>query len=232
MSIGSFSASTATTGQQNTIVGHGSAFTLTTGSNNTLVGAWTDVNNQAVVNSTAIGYLAKVSTSNMMVFGNTSVNRWAFGTTASEAKAIVVGNNSTNGNGAYLGLTGTWTNVSDANKKEDFTQVKGATILEQVMKLPITRWKYKGSEDYHIGPTAQDFYRIFKLGTDEVSISTIDPAGIALRAIQELNLQLQEKEAMILALQDEVDQLKHLEGKVDALEATLDTIQRQIAARK
>ena len=82
------------------------------------------------------------------------------------------------------------------------------------------------------GPTAQDFYRIFKLGTDEVSISTIDPAGIALRAIQELNLQLQEKEAMILALQDEVDQLKHLEGKVDALEATLDTIQRQIAARK
>ena len=37
---------------------------------------------------------------------------------------------------------------------------------------------------------------------------------------------------MILALQDEVDQLKHLEGKVDALEATLDTIQRQIAARK
>ena len=100
------------------------------------------------------------------------------------------------------------------------------------MKLPITRWKYKGSEDYHIGPTAQDFYRIFKLGADEVSISTIDPAGIALRAIQELNLQLQEKEAMILALQDEVDQLKHLEGKVDALEATLDTIQRQIAARK
>jgi hypothetical protein len=100
------------------------------------------------------------------------------------------------------------------------------------MQLPITRWKYKGSDEYHIGPTAQEFYRIFKLGTDDVSISTIDPAGIALRAIQELNEQLQQKEAIIQALQAEVDQLKRLEERVDALEAALDILPRQVATHK
>jgi hypothetical protein len=49
----------ATTGSQNTIVGHGAAFALLTGSNNTLLGAWTDVTNSAIVNATAIGFSAK-----------------------------------------------------------------------------------------------------------------------------------------------------------------------------
>ena len=37
----------------------------------------------------------------------------------------------------------------------------------------------------HIGPMAQDFYKLFNLGNDDKSISTIDPSGIALAAIKE-----------------------------------------------
>ena len=40
-------------------------------------------------------------------------------------------------------------------------------------------------------PVAQDFHALFGVGTDDVSISTIDPAGIALAAIQELHKRTQ-----------------------------------------
>ncbi|MBS4029126.1 MAG: tail fiber domain-containing protein [Ignavibacteriales bacterium] len=90
--------------------------------------------------------------------------------------------------GAYLSSAGVWNSVSDRNKKENFTSVNGKSILEKVASLPITIWNYKseGSTIKHIGPTAQDFYQAFGLGNDDKTISTIDPAGIALAAIQEL----------------------------------------------
>jgi hypothetical protein len=69
-----------------------------------------------------------------------------------------------------------------SNKKEGFEAINGDDIARlQLRKLPITKWRYKGSDEYHIGPMAQDFYALFSLGSDDVSISTIDPAGIALR---------------------------------------------------
>ena len=52
--------------------------------------------------------------------------------------------------------------------------------------LPITKWKYKGTDEYHIGPMAQDFKTSFNVGVDDKSISTLDPAGISLAALQEL----------------------------------------------
>ena len=58
-----------------------------------------------------------------------------------------------------------------------------------VMELPIKRWNYKSQREEieHIGPMAQDFYSIFNVGDNNLTISTIDPSGIALAAIQELN---------------------------------------------
>jgi regulator of replication initiation timing len=47
---------------------------------------------------------------------------------------------------------------------------------------------------------AQEFYRLFGYGDDETSISTIDPDGIALAAIQELqrqNAKLQSENAKL-----------------------------------
>ena len=98
--------------------------------------------------------------------------------------------------GAYCDGTD-WINASDANVKENFRPVDGRKLLEDISELEITRWNYKGdSEMDHIGPTAQDFQRIFGVGSDGKSISTIDPPGIALAAIKELykeNISLKEQ---------------------------------------
>jgi len=90
--------------------------------------------------------------------------------------------------GATLTLGGVWTNTSDKNLKENFTPIDKKMILEKLTSLPITRWNYKSESPSvkHIGPTAQDFYGLFGLGADDISISTIDPSGIALVAIQQL----------------------------------------------
>jgi hypothetical protein len=66
--------------------------------------------------------------------------------------------------------------------------VDGEEILRKVAELPIERWSYKTQDDsiQHIGPMAQDFHALFHVGEDDKTISTVDPGGVALAAIQEL----------------------------------------------
>jgi len=101
--------------------------------------------------------------------------------------------------GAYVTAGGVWTNASDRKLKENFTPVDLADILNKIDTLPITRWNYKSenSSIKHIGPVAQDFHAIFGLGNDDTSISTIDPAGVALLGIQALSKQLQNMQGSI-----------------------------------
>lgn len=110
--------------------------------------------------------------------------------------------------GAYLTTGGTWTNTSDANVKENFTATDPSAILAKVAALDITEWNYVNEDDAarHIGPTAQDFYALFKLGNSDKTISTIDPAGIALVAIQELDKRTQR----IADLESEIRELRRL----------------------
>ncbi|TAK61158.1 MAG: hypothetical protein EPO24_06000 [Bacteroidetes bacterium] len=111
--------------------------------------------------------------------------------------------------GAYLTTGGTWTNSSDKNKKENFVPVDGRLLLERLASLPISIWNYKGENNNvkHIGPMAQDFRAAFGLGNDDRSISTIDPAGIALATIQELNKQNQSLQARVEELEKFVQSL-------------------------
>jgi hypothetical protein len=91
--------------------------------------------------------------------------------------------------GAHVTTGGTWTNASDINLKENFKDLDASEILNKIVAMPIKQWNYK-SEDpsiAHIGPFAQDFYEAFSLGGSNTSISTIDPAGVALVGIQALN---------------------------------------------
>lgn len=112
--------------------------------------------------------------------------------------------------GAYLSVFGAWTNSSDRNKKENFTELDRDDLLNKVAQLEITHWNYKGDEASHIGPVAQQFYALFGLGNDSTSISTIDPAGIALAAIQELDKRTREIDAL-------KTQLAQLRSQVDFL---------------
>ena len=96
-------------------------------------------------------------------------------------------------------------------------------MLEKVKALHLSKWAYKGTQEYHIGPVSEDFYRLFGLGVDDKSISTIDPSGIALAAIQaqqhiieKLNQKLSEQEKSITELKSE---LKLLNEKINQLKS-------------
>jgi len=95
--------------------------------------------------------------------------------------------------GAFVTAGGTWTNASDRNLKENFATLTPASILEKIDQLPVTQWDYKteGPTVNHIGPVAQDFWDAFHLGNSSTSISTIDPAGVALLGIQALDEKIQ-----------------------------------------
>ena len=177
----------------------------------------------SISNATAIGHKAKVWSSNSMVFGDSATTNWYFNTGASPVSgaAFVVGSNSSNGNGAYLSTGGTWTNASDRNKKENFRRLDGDAILKKISRLPLTRWNYKGQSEEHIGPVAQDFYRIFQVGENDKTISTIDPSGIALIGVQELYKKWKAAEKKVETLQSTIqsqeERLRRLEEKINQL---------------
>ncbi|MBC7851412.1 MAG: tail fiber domain-containing protein [Chitinophagaceae bacterium] len=189
-------------GNDNVAVGYLALASNLTGEKNIAIGGRADVWLTDLINATVIGYGAEIFSSNAMRFGNDDVTKWGFGILMNGVNhAIEVGDDATNGNGAYLSSGGTWTNTSDATKKEDFTEVNGSEHLQKIASLKISKWKYKNSEEYHIGPTAQDFYQRFRLGLDDKSISTIDPAGVSLLAIQELIKQNEALKARIEKLE-------------------------------
>jgi len=89
---------------------------------------------------------------------------------------------------------GTFNNFSDRNSKQDFSPVSPSQILDKVTQLPLSEWGYRvDAATRHLGPMAQDFYSAFNIGTDDKHIAPIDEGGIALAAIQGLNLKLTEE---------------------------------------
>jgi altronate dehydratase len=107
--------------------------------------------------------------------------------------------------GAYLSEGGDWTNASDRNLKENFASVDGSEVLQKLQGLDILRWNYKSQDETvtHIGPVAQDFAAAFNVGMDSTSISSVDPAGVALAAIK----QLDETQRELAAKVDELNQV-------------------------
>ncbi|HUE86929.1 MAG TPA: tail fiber domain-containing protein [Vicinamibacterales bacterium] len=112
---------------------------------------------------------------------------------------------------------GAWTAISDARLKTNFRDLDGEDVLARLARVPIREWNYitQDSSIRHVGPTAQDFRAAFGLGEDDRTISTLDPDGIALRAIQALDTrtqQLQEEntalKAALAALRQIVEERK------------------------
>ncbi len=95
-----------------------------------------------------------------------------------------------------------WSSASDSCKKRNARAVDTQDVLNRVSQLPIKQWSYKAQDPSieHIGPMAQDFWKLFHVGDDSLSISTIDPSGIALAAIQELAKQITELRTEVATL--------------------------------
>jgi regulator of replication initiation timing len=128
---------------------------------------------------------------------------------------IHVGTDGTNGDGAHLTTGGVWTNGSSRSFKERFVQYRPAEVLEKILQLPVEGYFYKGTEEYHITPMAEDFYRLFGTGVHEIIetdstgqlvrrpnpdvdkyLAASDVAGVALLGIQALheeNAQLRQR---------------------------------------
>ena len=147
-------------------------------------------------NSIAFGSAASTNNKNgAIVFGDASTttdvtadNSNQFKVRAAGGVTFLTNSQMTTGVSLVSG-GGAWLTLSDSTMKRNIKQVNTEQILSMVMELPIKRWNYKSQREEieHIGPMAQDFYSIFNVGDNNLTISTIDPSGIALAAIQELN---------------------------------------------
>jgi len=101
--------------------------------------------------------------------------------------------------------------TSDSNQKTAFAELDPKVILAKVANLPVMAWSYKSEADRgirHIGPVAQDFMRLFQIGYDDKSISTIDESGVALAAVKGLKQELDERNAEVAALKRDLAAIK------------------------
>jgi len=132
---------------------------------------------------------------------------------------------------------GAWNSISDRNAKENFQPVAPRDILRRVLRLPISTWNYKAQKASirHIGAMAQDFYAAFNVGENDKTISTIDPDGVALAAIQGLHEELKDRDARIERLDQQAkeQQLRavQLEQQVKQQQAVIDGLRQLLCAQ-
>jgi hypothetical protein len=147
--------------------------------------------------------------------------------------------------GAVLSDGGSnWQSISDRHAKQAIEGANPGDVLSRVLKMPISEYSYKSQEKSirHMGPMAQDFHPLFGLGEDELRISAMNLAGVALAAIQGLHaeledrdIQLEKQEQRIVRLESENAELRQivernteLEDRLAKLEALLHE-NRQVA---
>ena len=93
-----------------------------------------------------------------------------------------------------------WSSISDSTKKENYKNVDGGMVLEEISRFNLGSWNYKGQapEQYrHYGPMAQEFYASFGhdgIGTigNDTLLNTADVDGILFIAIKALEKRTEE----------------------------------------
>jgi len=121
--------------------------------------------------------------------------------------------------------------TSDRNAKENLTPISSREILDKVAALPIWRWNYKAMNDGpHLGPMAQDFYAAFSLGGSDTTITTVDPDGVALAAIQGLNEKVESgKQQAEIKNQKSEERIQKLETENADIRKELDALKQVLA---
>jgi hypothetical protein len=121
----------------------------------------------------------------------------------------------------HLTIWGALSESSDVALKENLAPVDGDSILACMGQLPIRTWNYRADDDTvrHLGPTAQDFYRLFELGADDKHIASLDANGVALAELQQLARLAEAQEAQLQQLRQRNLALRQ---RLSALEAALE----------
>lgn len=132
--------------------------------------------------------------------------------------------------GGNMTISGSLTQGSSREIKQDIHAADGREVLAKVVSLPVSTWSYKDKEPnvLHMGPMAEDFHETFKLGRNGKGISTIDTSGVALAAIKGLYELVQQKDTEITLLKEKLaaqtqrlDVLESQEQRVAVLEAVV-----------
>ena len=84
--------------------------------------------------------------------------------------------------------------------------VNGHEVLDEVLRLPISTWRYRFDAPHvrHLGPMAQDWHAAFGLGADDVTISCVDTNGVALVCIQGLHRLIDDLRAEVNTLREQI----------------------------
>lgn len=197
-----------TASAQNTVVG-GGLFNAATGLFATVPGGRSDTAGGDY--SFAAGRQAQANHAGAFVWADQGGGGTNFASTAADQFSVrasggtrIFSNNLLTAGVTLAAGASAWAVASDSTLKRNIRAVDGREILSKVSQLPIKRWSYKSQDASieHIGPMAQDFYALFRVGDDEKTISTIDPAGVALAAIQELNRKVAEIDGLRAELRD------------------------------
>ncbi len=131
--------------------------------------------------------------------------------------------------GGYLSNSGVWTDASSRAIKHDFRAVSPRAVLAELDQLPVNTWSYKTdpASIRHVGPVAEDFYRIFRVGQDRRHIAPLDEAGVALAAIKALHTRSVAARATIRHLRSSE---RSLRGRVMSQGRQIVQLQQQVAA--
>lgn len=118
--------------------------------------------------------------------------------------------------------------TSDRNAKTAIEPVDAMGLLDRILDLPISAWRYQNdSGGRHIGPMAQDFYEAFNVGSDDKHISPLDAASVAIAGVQALAKEVRKRDEQLAARDKEVASLKQ---ELDRLSVRLEQISRQLSA--
>lgn len=124
---------------------------------------------------------------------------------------------------------GSWSSISDRNRKENFLATDGEALLARLRGVPVSTWNYKTQDRSirHLGPMAQDFRAAFGLGESELLINTVDIDGVNLAGVQAVAARTDLLREQVRALTGENTALR---GRVSELEARLQRIEALLAA--
>lgn len=84
--------------------------------------------------------------------------------------------------------------ASSKSFKENNEPIDHGQTLDGVNRLTVEAWTYKGDDQKHIGPYAEEFRKTFGLGSEFV-IDPIDAVGVCLSAIKALTQRVENLEA-------------------------------------
>jgi hypothetical protein len=175
------------------------------GSYSTIAGG--ESNNCSSANTFVCGSSVNTAAENSFVFSDGSGDPFTPGLgytfNAKASGGVRLYTNTTASIGAQLPANGSaWVAICDSTKKHRYGRVNTEEVLDKVAQLPIETWSYREDPNgiRHIGPMAQDFYAAFGVGESDTTISTLDPDGVALAAIQELAKRTQKIDELELEL--------------------------------